>query len=113
MERQLCQFQTVSTKGFTPGDRAKRVTGVIELEGIRDSELASNISERVLESAQSDMTRARLLRRKDPALSWAQLFKLSCPEKCDDALAQRRWPTTKNDLKLDTWALSNFPGARL
>ena len=44
MERQLCQFQTVSTKGFTPGDRAKRVTGVIELEGIRDSELASNIS---------------------------------------------------------------------
>ena len=70
MERQLCQFQTVSTKGFTPGDRAKRVTGVIELEGIRDSELASNISERVLESAQSDMTRARLLRRKDPALSW-------------------------------------------
>jgi hypothetical protein len=30
MERQVCQFQTVSTKGFTPGNCAKTVGTPVE-----------------------------------------------------------------------------------
>src|ERR1700722_2129089 len=60
----------------------------------RNFELASHISERVLESAQSDVTCARLLRRKHPTFSCVRLFKLNCPEKCEHALTQRHWPTS-------------------
>jgi hypothetical protein len=50
-------------------DGAERVPCAIQFQGIRNFELASHTSERVLESAQPDMARTRFLRRKAPTLS--------------------------------------------
>jgi hypothetical protein len=70
--------------------RTKCVAGAVQLQGIWDSELSSKLSElseRVLDPAQSDVTRCRFLGRKNPTFRLPQVFKLNVPEQSDDALA--------------------------
>jgi hypothetical protein len=72
----------------------------VQLQGIWDSELSSKLSERVLDPAQSDVTRRRLIGRKNPAFRLPRLFKLNVPEQSDDALAQRHKPASFECLAL-------------
>ena len=62
------------------GDGSERVPCAIQFQSIRNFKLASHISERVLESAQSGMACARLLRRKHPTFSCVRLFNLNCTD---------------------------------
>jgi hypothetical protein len=66
----------------------------VQLQGIWNSELSSKLSERVLDPAQSNVTRCRLLGRKNPAFRLPRLLKLNVPEQSDDALAQRHKPAS-------------------
>ena len=78
--------------GLRHGHRAKRVPGTVQLQCIRNSELAGNFPEAILESTEFNVARLRTLRGENPAFGLSRLLLLNRSEKSNHAFAQRYDP---------------------